>query len=146
MPADSPTFFGRTFGGKARKSCRPASPRRMINEFQTTALGCISAGARYDHFWRNADDSPSIVLQNSAGLGCVGSLCILTVSDSLSRCGVRCLLKLSRVDAAPIRGRPPLKVAGHVANCGNESISLLAACAPRLSRPDETGRARSCGA
>jgi hypothetical protein len=27
----------------------------MINKFQTAALGCISAGARYDRFWREAD-------------------------------------------------------------------------------------------
>jgi hypothetical protein len=30
----------------------------MINEFQTTALGCIFAGALYDRSWR-------IVLKNS---------------------------------------------------------------------------------
>jgi hypothetical protein len=26
----------------------------MIPEFQKAALGCISAGARYDRFWRKA--------------------------------------------------------------------------------------------
>jgi hypothetical protein len=28
----------------------------MINEFQTTALGCISAGAVYGRFWQRKAD------------------------------------------------------------------------------------------
>jgi hypothetical protein len=38
----------------------------MINELQTTALGCISAGARYGRFWRKADVRKASYQQASA--------------------------------------------------------------------------------
>src|SRR5882757_31395 len=43
MPADSPISCGRTFGESAKKSCKPASPRRMINEFQLSSNACVGA-------------------------------------------------------------------------------------------------------